>query len=421
MVIPQGFYMSYLFDHRQLAKEMELFYFDESIGAGLPMWLPNGVAIREALEDFIKKKEKQYGYRRVSSPGLGREELYQKSGHLKWYKEDMFPAMSLKSDHHLQNQYYLRPMNCPHHHQYFDQKKRSYQELPLRFAEYGQVYRNEASGSLRGLSRVRGLCQNDGHIYVGEWQIKDELSRVLKLHLDCYQALGLEGFRFRLSKHDPKDVELLMYKEMWIKCENILREVLIEAEVPYFEADGEAAFYGPKIDVQMRVFSEEVSEIIKEESISSIQLDFLSAERFDLSFVNKEGKNERPFVIHRAPLGSHERFIAMLLEYYDGRLPGWLAPVQVYIMNVGDESKEFALNWHNQLMNLRMRVEIDNRNLSLGKKLALSYKFKPHLNLIIGAKEMSEGIFSLNVKGKLYQIKAEELPSFLQSLLSLPK
>ncbi len=412
--------MSYLFDHRQLAKEMDLYYFDESVGAGLPMWLPNGVAIREALESFIKKKECQYGYKRVSSPGLGRQELYQKSGHLKWYKEDMFPAMALKSDEQVLNQYYLRPMNCPHHHQYFSYKKRSYQELPLRFAEYGQVYRNEASGSLRGLSRVRGLCQNDGHIYVGGWQVKEELARVLKLHLECYRLIGIEGFRFRLSKHDPQDKESCDNKEMWIKCENILREVLQEAEVPFFEADGEAAFYGPKIDVQMRVFSEDLNQKMKEESISSIQLDFLSGERFDLEFINREGKPERPLVIHRAPLGSHERFIAMLLEYFDGQLPGWLAPIQVNILSLGASANEFAREIQKQLLDLGIRAVLDDRDLSLGKKMALSYKFKPHFNLVIGSKEIKEGFFSLSRVGYLKKINSSDIRDFLVSYFSIP-
>jgi threonyl-tRNA synthetase len=412
--------MSFLFDHRQLAKEMDLYYFDESVGAGLPMWLPNGVAIREALEEFIKKKERHCGYRRVSSPGLGREELYQKSGHLKWYKDDMFPSMALKSDQLQLNQYYLRPMNCPHHHQYFSHKKRSYQELPLRFAEYGQVYRNEASGALRGLSRVRGLCQNDGHIYVGEWHVKEELSRVLNLHLDCYRAIGIEGFRFRLSKHDPLDIDSNDSRAMWIKCENILREVLQEAKVPFFEAAGEAAFYGPKIDVQMQIYSECSMQKIKEESISSIQLDFLSSERFDLSFVNKEGRPERPFVIHRAPLGSHERFIAMLLEYFDGNLPAWLAPVQVNILSVGADANDYCKKMHNQLLDLGIRVALDDRDMSLGKKMALSYKFKPHLNLVIGKKEVEANLFSLNLLSNAKKMNEEELMKFFVSYFAIP-
>ncbi|AUN97459.1 threonine--tRNA ligase [Bacteriovorax stolpii] len=376
--------MSYLFDHRKLAVEMELYFFEEAVGAGLPMWLPNGCIIKEELEKFIKRKEFLAGYERVSSPHMAKAELYEKSGHLRFYKEDMFPAIKMEN-----LEYYLRPMNCPHHHKMFSCKPRSYRELPLRLAEYGQVYRHEASGSLRGISRVRGLCQNDAHIYVSAEHSKDEIIRVLRLHEECYKELGLEGYRYRLSKHDPNSKDFLGEREVWVQAEDILRSALLELKLDYFEAIGEAAFYGPKIDVQMKFFSDEG---IREESMGSVQLDFISAqkERFDLEYIDKEGKMKRPWIIHRAPLGSHERFIAMLLEYFDGRLPRFLSPIELFIFPLSEEAALKANDIASELMEKGVRVKIDHRlGSSLSKRIVLASKLRPFSSMVIGEKELS--------------------------------
>lgn len=375
--------MSNNFDHRQLADEMEIFFFDEQIGAGLPVWLPNGVAIRDSLEAFVKRLEHLAGYQRVSSPHVAKSELYQMSGHLRAFQKDMFPPMQWPED---QSHYYLKPMNCPHHHKVFASSLRSYRQLPLRIAEYGQVYRYENSGSLKGLSRVRGLCQNDAHIYVDPVESKAELLSVLDLHEQCYAALGLKGYRYRLSKHDPARMgEFDGDRALWLQGEAILRECLIEKNLPYFEAEGEAAFYGPKIDVQMKMGSGD------EESIASVQLDFNSAEKFDLNFIAKSGQNQRPWIIHRAPLGSHERFVALLLEYYNGQLPGWLSPVQVYLLPLGDEQMAFAKKLEAKLMAQNIRVHVDVNQGSLSKRILFAHKLRPFSKIIIGSKEVDSG------------------------------
>lgn len=408
--------MSYLYDHRFLADEMELYFFEEMVGAGLPMWLSNGVFIREALEKFIKNKEFKSHYHRVSSPQLAKSELYQMSGHLKWYKDDMYPEMKRVDEH---SSYYLRPMNCPHHHKIFSSVPRSYRELPLRLAEYGQVYRFEASGAIRGISRARGLCQNDGHIYIDPKKAKDEILNVLKLNEDCYKALGLQGHLYRLSKHDPESINQLEGSvENWLLCENILRECLFEMNLKFFEAPGEAAFYGPKIDVQMKVFSE--SHAHKEESISSIQLDFLSPERFDLEFVNAQQEKVRPWIIHRAPLGSHERFIAMLLEYYDGQLPGWLAPIQLLIIPVNEKAIEKAQGIQEMLMSNGIRVKIDIRSSSLGKRIVLGRKLRPFAFMVIGDNELNSNKYKIQFRNSEEVIAFDDLVVELERKLIVP-
>ncbi|MDD4974100.1 MAG: threonine--tRNA ligase [Bacteriovorax sp.] len=408
--------MSYLYDHRFLADEMELYFFEEMVGAGLPMWLPNGVYIREALEKFIKDKEFKSQYQRVSSPQLARAELYQLSGHLKWYKDDMYPEMKWPEDH---SSYYLRPMNCPHHHKIFSSVPRSYRELPLRLAEYGQVYRFEASGALRGLSRVRGLCQNDGHIYIDPEKAKDEILKVLQLHESCYKSLGLVGYHYRLSKHDSNNVsELEGSLENWLISENILRECLIEMNLDFYEEAGEAAFYGPKIDIQMKFYNENQSN--KEESISSIQLDFLSPERFDLEFINSLQQKIRPWIIHRAPLGSHERFIALLLEYFDGQLPGWLSPVQLLLIPVNKSSYELAQKIQEMLMAEGVRIKIDNRSASLGKRIALGRKLRPFSFAVIGDKEINSEKFKIQFRDCDEIVPYSELLGNMKAKLLIP-
>jgi threonyl-tRNA synthetase len=404
--------MFYQFDHRQLADEMDLYFFEEQIGAGLPVWLPNGVAIRDELEAFMKKLENQSDYQRVVSPHVAKSELYERSGHLRAFRKDMFPPMKWPEDN---SEYYLKPMNCPHHHKVFGSSHRSYRQLPLRIAEYGQVYRFENSGSLRGLSRVRGLCQNDAHIYIDRKDAEAEINRVLDFHEQCYSKLALKGYRYRLSKHDPNrmsDFDGPM--EMWIESESILKDCLVQSGLPFYEAVGEAAFYGPKIDVQMKMGSGE------EESVASIQLDFNSSEKFDLNFVSRSGKNERPWIIHRAPLGSHERFVALLLEYYHGQLPGWLSPIQIYLMPISEEQLLEAEKLASELKAANVRVRIDQNAGSLSKRILFAHKLRPFAKIILGAQEVSSGRVSLQFRSGSEELERSQIVSRLQALLAPP-
>jgi threonyl-tRNA synthetase len=404
--------MSYQLDHRQLADEMEIFFFDEQIGAGLPVWLPNGVAIRDALESFIKHHERRQGYQRVSSPHVGKGSLFEASGHLKSFGDNMFPPMKWPDE---PGDYYLRPMNCPHHHKVFSSSQRSYRELPLRIAEYGQVYRYENSGSLRGLIRARCLCQNDAHIYVSSSEAKSEIGRVLDLHEYCYLILGLSGYHYRLSKHDcqrPDDFD--GSRDEWLKCEDLLRQVLIEKNLPFVEVDGEAAFYGPKIDVQMKVGPAE------EESIASVQLDFNSAKKFDLNYIASSGEFERPWIIHRAPLGSHERFVSLLLEFYDGQLPGWLSPVQLYVLPISEEGMLAAQKLAQDLVEKGVRVVVDRNSGSLSKRVLFAHRLRPFAKVVIGQKEAQVGQLVLQLRDRKVNCSIENLVEQIQPMISVP-
>ena len=404
--------MSIAMDHRQIADEMDIFFFDEQIGAGLPIWLPNGVAIRDELEKFVKELERRMGYQRVVSPHLAKSIIYEKSGHLQCFRENMFPPLHWPDSN---EEYYLKPMNCPHHHKVFASVPRSYRNLPLRIAEYGQVYRHENSGSLHGIKRARGLCQNDAHIYIDPKQAAEEVRQVLELHELCYKALGLEGYRYRLSKHDPvKPDQFVGQRELWIRCEEILRQSLRERELPFFEAEGEAAFYGPKIDVQMSVGG-------REESIASIQLDFVSPERFDLSYVDVSGNQVRPWVIHRAPLGSHERFIAMLLEYYQGRLPGWLSPIQVYVLPVSEREMKFAERVVAELVAGGIRARLDESVGSLSKRILFAHRSRPFAKIVVGPKEESSGALKLQLRSEDIEVWRVNLIDELKKLLAPPQ
>jgi len=400
--------MSYQLDHRQLADEMEIFFLNEQIGAGLPVWLPNGMAIRDSLEQFIKRLERVAGYRRVSSPHVGQSSLYECSGHLQSFDGNMFPPMKWPED---SVSYYLRLMNCPHHHKVFSSSLRSYRQLPLRIAEYGQVYRFENSGSLNGLSRVRGLCQNDAHIYIDPKLAEEEVCRVLELHEHCYRALDLKGYRYRLSMHDPLNAkDFHGASELWVQCEEILRKCLQKMDLPFFESIGEAAFYGPKIDVQMQMGPGD------EESIASVQLDFNSGGKFDLQYVNSQGLPEVPWIIHRAPLGSHERFIAMLLEYYDGQLPGWLAPIQIYIIPIGEEQMAVAQNLASQLIQKNIRAQVDVHAGSLSKRILFAHKLRPFSKVILGAKEVASGNVKLQLRDGDQEFRLEDFAQQCSSM-----
>ena len=378
-------------DHRRLAEEMGIFVFNDQLGAGLPLWLPAGAAIRDELERFVREKEHRLGYERVVSPHVGKASLYERSGHLRFYRENMFPPMRWPEGG---EELFLRPMNCPHHHLAFAARPRSYRGLPCRLAEHGQVYRWENSGSLQGLARARGLCQNDAHIYVSEEGAGAELEAVLRLFEECYRELGIEGYRYRLSKHAPgKPASFEGDPAKWLESEERLRAALRRLGLPFFEAEDEAAFYGPKIDVQMRLGA-------KEESVASVQLDFLSAERFDLSYVDRDGRRARPLVIHRAPLGSHERFVAMLLERYGGRLPGWLAPVQLLALPVSEAEVPAALALRDELRAAGLRAEADLSAGSLAKRIRLAHRARPFGVVVLGPQEAQSGRLRLRLHGE---------------------
>ncbi len=403
--------MSYQYDHRLLADEMAIYFIDEQIGAGLPVWLPNGVAIRDELERFIKRLENEAGYQRVASPHLAKASLYQQSGHLRAFANSMYPPMRWPEDN---SDYYLKPMNCPHHHKVFSCAPRSYRQLPLRIAEYGQVYRYENSGSLKGLSRVRGLCQNDAHIYLAPSDAESEIDAVLDLHERCYSSLGLKGYRYRLSLHDSmRMADFDGPEELWIRSEEILRKCLLKKALPYFEAVGEAAFYGPKIDVQMRMGAEE-------ESIASVQLDFNSGEKFGLNFVARSGENVRPWVIHRAPLGSHERFVALLLEYFDGQLPGWLCPIQLYLIPVSENEFQYASALAQSLVKDNIRVCVDQNGGSLSKRIKFAHRLRPFCKVVIGANEVASNCLRIDRRDCKLDINSNELSLKLKDLIKAP-
>jgi len=383
-------------DHRKIGKEQELFFIDETVGKGLAMWLPNGTIIREQIEQFAKDTESAAGYVRVVTPHIAKEELFLRSGHLPYYKDDMYPAMEMDD-----GTYYLRAMNCPHHHQIFLHGPKSYKDMPMRIAEYGMVYRNELSGTLAGLLRVRGLAMNDSHIYCKKDQIKDEFKAVLEMTMMYFKVFGFDTYWFRLSKWDPAHTDKYIDQpENWAHSEQIIREVLVEMDVPFVEVEDEAAFYGPKVDVQF------TSVLGREESMSTIQLDFLAKERFGFEYTDDSGeKNNEVFVIHRAPLSVHERFLAFLTEHYAGYWPVWLAPVQVSILPVStdkhvDGAKELAA----ELRAAGMRVSVDSADETVGKKIRAAAQAKVPYVLVVGEKELSGEDFTVRVRRQEEQL-----------------
>ncbi len=377
-------------DHRKLGKELGIFMFADLVGRGLPMWLPNGFLVRRALVDYITDKEIALGYKHVMTPSLGNVDLYKTSGHWDHYKEDMFPAMELDDE-----AYVLRPMNCPHHMMMFKNSLHSYRDLPIRLAEVANDFRYESSGSLCGIERTRAFTQNDSHIFCMPSQIKDEFAGVVKLILDVYKDFGFNDYEFRLSLRDKNDKEKYFDNdEMWDMAENELRKVLNELEIPYYEAEGEAAFYGPKLDVQVK------SAIGHDVTLSTCQLDFLLPERFELEYVDESGKKVRPVVIHRAILGSLDRFIAFLLEETKGNLPLWLAPVQVSVIPVSSEHQgEYAHYVKDMLDKANIRCEVDDRNEKLGYRLREAQTKKIKYTLILGDQEKDSQTVSYRIHG----------------------
>ncbi len=376
-------------DHRKIGKEMQIYTFDEEVGPGLPLWLPNGTVIIEELEKLAKETEEKAGYDRVKTPHITKGALYEKSGHLSHYKDSMFPAMDIDGNH-----YYLKPMNCPHHHKIYASSPRTYKELPLRLAEYGTCYRYEKSGQLFGLMRVRSMQMNDAHIYCTENQFKEEFLAVCKMYLKYFEIFGIEKYEMRLSLHDPDKLgeKYVDEPELWIKTENLVRESLQDGKLNFVEIPGEAAFYGPKIDVQVW------SAIGREFTLATNQVDFAVPSKFNLTYIDNKNENKTPLCIHRAPLGTHERFIGFLIEHYAGNFPLWLTPVQMIIIPISDKFNNYADSVYNQLREQNIRVKIDTRNEKMGAKIRTAELNKIPIMIIIGEKEVEGKVISVRRK-----------------------
>ena len=377
-------------DHRKIGKELELFMGHELVGPGLQMWLPNGATIRYELEKYIKEKEVKLGYNHVYTPYLASTELYKVSGHWDHYKDDMFPAMKMDNE-----ELVLRPMNCPHHMLIYKHKLHSYRDLPIRIGELAPDFRYEASGAVCGLERVRQMCQNDAHLFVRPDQIKEEVSNVVNLILEVYKDFNITDYAFRLSLRDKNNTEKYFDDdEMWEKAESELRKVLTELGIDFYEAEGEAAFYGPKLDVQIK------SAIGHDVTLSTCQLDFLLPERFDLTYIDENGQKARPVVIHRAILGTFDRFMAFLIEETKGAFPLWLSPIQVNIIPVNNEFHlKYAEKVMEKLLLKNIRVKLDDRDEKLSYKMRESQSHKIPYTVIIGDKEKENQTVSYRLFG----------------------
>jgi len=378
-------------DHRKLGKELGIFTMDDDIGPGLPLWMPNGTIIIEELERLAKETEEEAGYKRVVTPHIAKESLYITSGHLPYYQESMYPPMEMDG-----TKYYLKAMNCPHHHKIFSAELRSYKEMPLRLAEYGTCYRYEQSGELFGLMRVRCLHMNDAHIYCSKEQFAQEFRAVNDMYLKYFEIFGIDKYVMRLSLHDPAKLgkKYIDEPELWLETEEMVRQVLKESGTPYVEVPDEGAFYGPKIDVQIW------SAIGREFTLATNQVDFAQGRRFKLEFTNKDNAPETPLIIHRAPLGTHERFIGFLLEHYAGKFPVWLAPLQVKILPISEKFQDYAIAVKAKLRKAGVRVEIDDRNEKIGKKIRDTELMRVPYMLVIGEKEVAENQLAVRRQGK---------------------
>jgi len=378
-------------DHRKLGKELGIYTMDDDVGPGLPLWMPNGTIIIEELERLAKETEEAAGYKRVVTPHIAKESMYITSGHLPYYQDSMFPPMELDG-----TKYYLKAMNCPHHHKIFDAEPKSYKDMPLRLAEYGTCYRYEQSGELFGLMRVRCLHMNDAHIYCTKEQFAQEFKAVNEMYLKYFKIFGIDKYVMRLSLHDPAKLgqKYIDEPELWLETEAMVRAVLIETGTPFVEVQDEGAFYGPKIDVQIW------SVIGREFTLATNQVDFAQGKRFNLNFTNKDNEPETPLIIHRAPLGTHERFIGFLLEHYAGKFPVWLAPLQVKILPISDKFMPYAQEVFAELKKAGVRVEIDDRNEKIGKKIRDTEIMKVPYMLVIGEKEVAEKMLSVRRQGK---------------------
>ncbi|QTQ07397.1 threonine--tRNA ligase [Macrococcoides canis] len=378
-------------DHRKIGKELELFTTSQLVGAGLPLWLPNGATIRRELERYIVDKEVALGYDHVYTPIMGSVDLYKTSGHWDHYQEDMFPPMEMENEALV-----LRPMNCPHHMMVYKNKPHSYRELPIRIAELGMMHRYEASGAVSGLQRVRGMTLNDAHIFVRPDQIKEEFIRVVQLVIDVYKDFKFKDYKFRLSYRDPEDTEKYFQDdEMWERAQSMLKEAVDEMGLDYEEAPGEAAFYGPKLDVQVK------TALGKEETLSTVQLDFLLPERFDLEYIGSDGEKHRPVVIHRGVISTMERFVAFLTEEYKGAYPLWLAPNQLEIIPVSNEVHyDYARKLYDELKSQGVRCHIDDREEKMGYKIREAQMHKVPYQIVVGDKEIENNEVNVRQYGK---------------------
>ena len=394
-------------DHRKLGKELGIYTMNDDIGQGLILWMPNGTVIIEELEKLAKETEQEGGYKRVVTPHIAKESLYITSGHLPYYADSMFPPMEMDGE-----KYYLKAMNCPHHHKIYDAEPKSYRDLPYRLAEYGTCYRYEQSGELFGLMRVRCLHMNDAHIYCSKEQFMQEFKAVNDMYIKYFKIFGIDKYVMRLSLHDPEKLgqKYINEPELWLETEELVRNVLIETGVPFVEVKGEGAFYGPKIDVQIW------STIGREFTLATNQVDFAQPRSFKLSFTNKDNEPEIPLIIHRAPLGTHERFIGFLLEHYAGKFPVWLAPLQVKILPISDKFMEYAEAVQKQLRKAGVRVEIDDRQEKIGKKIRDTELMRVPYMLVVGEKEMNENKLSVRRQGK-GDLGAQDISTFMETIL----
>ena len=393
-------------DHKKLGKELAIFRIDEQVGKGLPLWLPNGTVIRDQLQRYVEELEFHAGYRRVVTPMLAKTALYHTTGHLPYYKEGMFPFMEIRETTReggeTVEEYVLKPMNCPHHHLIFASEKHSYRDLPLRLAEYGVCHRYEDSGSLSGLLRVRAMCMNDAHIYCTEEQIEAEFLAVMEMHKTLYDKLGIKDYYMRLSTWDPDDPKgkqkYVDNPEAWARSQKLVRAAMERSGLPFREVKGEAAFYGPKIDFQFRTVTG------REETASTNQLDFAVPPRMNLVYTDRDNTEKHPYVIHRAPAGTHERFIAFLIEHFGGAFPTWLAPLQVRVITVSDDFRDYADGIVTALRQEMVRAEVDPANDTMGKKIRNAAKAKIPNVLVIGEKEQADG----TVTWRRYGVEAQE-------------
>ncbi|MFN8155720.1 MAG: threonine--tRNA ligase [Bacteroidia bacterium] len=378
-------------DHRKIGKEMEIFTFDDDVGPGLPLWLPNGGVLIEELERLAKKTENQAGYKRVRTPHLAKESMYLTSGHLPYYADSMYPPMEFEGE-----RYYLKAMNCPHHHKIFKELNPSYKELPIRLAEYGTCYRYEQSGELFGLMRVRQLQMNDAHIYCTKEQFADEFNAVNEMYLKYFKIFGIQKYVMRFSTHEPSKLgqKYVDNPVLWKETEDMVRQVLIDSKIPYVEVPDEGAFYGPKIDVQVW------SAIGREFTLATNQVDFAVPARFGLTYRNAKNEMETPICIHRAPLGTHERFIGFLIEHFAGNFPLWLAPEQVAILPISDKFNGYAKKVSQLLINSDIRALVDDRDEKIGKKIRDAEVKKIPYMLIVGEKEEADNAVSVRQHGK---------------------
>lgn len=387
-------------DHRKIGKELELFMTHPLVGSGLPMYLPNGAVVRKLLERYIQDKETAMGYQHVYTPSLANVDLYKTSGHWDHYKEDMFPVMKIDTE-----ELVLRPMNCPHHMLVYKNKIHSYRDLPIRIGELAHDFRFEDSGSVCGLERVREMCQNDAHLFVRPDQIKEEVARVVQLILAVYKDFGFKDYRFRLSLRDKNDKHKYFDDdEMWEKAESQLREILVELGLNFYEAEGEAAFYGPKLDVQLK------SAVGHDVTVSTCQLDFLLPERFELEYIGQDGEKHRPVVIHRAILGTFDRFMCFLIEETKGAFPLWLAPTQVKVLTISDKQIDYAKKVEEVLQEKCIRVSVDDRSEKIGYKIREAQLQKVPYMLIIGDKEIEANAVGVRSRtdGDIGQMKLDE-------------